>query len=81
MDRASEHKAVRLLRLLGKFRDDAPKDARTLFSASAAADAAADGLVSDPEDLGLHTGCLQGFFDLLQGPVRAAVFVRAAVDQ
>ena len=39
MDRASEDKAVRLLRLLGKFRDDAPKDARSLFSASAAADA------------------------------------------
>ena len=81
MDRASEDKAVRLLRLPGKFRDDAAKDARAGFPAPAAADAAADGLVSDPEDLGLHAGCLQGLLNLLQGPVRAAVFVRAAVDQ
>ena len=46
-----------------------------------AADAAADGLVSDPKDLAVNAFFLQCMGDLRQGCVGAAVLVGRSVDQ
>ena len=53
----------------------------TQLYTAVAADAAADGFVSDPKDLAVNAFFLQCMGDLRQGCVGAAVLVGRSVDQ
>ena len=81
MHRRAEDKSVRLTEFFGKFVHDAVEGAAAQLCARAAADAAADGLAADPEDLGFDPALFQCRGDLAQRAVGAAVLMRAAVHQ
>ena len=79
--RAAEHEGVGGLCLLNGFVDDAAEHAPVAAAAAAAADAAAHGLTTDVQNLGLDTLCLQFPGNNGKGGVGAALLVGAAVDE